>query len=210
MLAQCRICLETDDPGTMLTPCACRGTAMYIHRRCLQEHLRHYPDGKCRVCRETMKYTNYAQLLVCGMMFVSLLALLLLSTMDFVVKVFVFISFTCILSALLIRHYVHEELGVFIMAIVMMAFGAATSDQRFFFAVSSLVILFTVFATIVNYIPQEYIAIFIAILFMGLYVSVFMAALVSIADVYGSSVILATILLFWYGWVRSHPPLLPR
>jgi len=48
---------------------------------------------------------------------------------------------------------------------------------------------------------------FVAIVFLGLYVGVFMTAVSLAADIYGTSVILTTLLLFWYAWIRAHPPL---
>jgi hypothetical protein len=76
-----------------------------------------------------------------------------------------------------------------------------------FMTFSVIMILFATFATLIHYIPQTYVMMFLAILFLGLYVLVFMAAVSAAADVYGTSVILTTILLFWYTWIRVHPPL---
>lgn len=34
---QCRICLSTDEPGLLIAPCSCRGSAKWVHRTCLDE-----------------------------------------------------------------------------------------------------------------------------------------------------------------------------
>lgn len=56
---QCRICLDTDRPNRMVSPCSCRGSIQYIHRACLyteQQHRREEWERTgaliCTVCRE--------------------------------------------------------------------------------------------------------------------------------------------------------------
>jgi drug/metabolite transporter (DMT)-like permease len=70
-----------------------------------------------------------------------------------------------------------------------------------------VMIAFATLATLVRYIPHEYVMLFVAIVFLGLYMGVFMVAVSLAADIYGTSVILTTLLLFWYAWIRAHPPL---
>jgi hypothetical protein len=36
-LRQCRICLSTDDPDSLIAPCLCAGSSKYVHRACLDE-----------------------------------------------------------------------------------------------------------------------------------------------------------------------------
>jgi hypothetical protein len=50
---QCRICLETDDINDMISPCGCRGSALYIHRDCLDDYIRYYPSRRCSVCNQS-------------------------------------------------------------------------------------------------------------------------------------------------------------
>ena len=40
---QCRLCLEGEADGPLVQPCACRGTAKYIHKHCLEKWRRKSP-----------------------------------------------------------------------------------------------------------------------------------------------------------------------
>jgi hypothetical protein len=207
MLRQCRICLESNNPDTLISPCACRGTAMYIHTRCLEDHLRYYPDGLCTVCRQPMTYTTPKEYIAFGFMFLCVFGLLVISNMDFLAKLFTLVIFASILVGLLLRHCILQEFGLVLITCIVALLGATTRDQRLFMTFSVIMIFFATFATLIHYIPQTYVMMFLAILFLGLYVLVFMAAVSVAVDVYGTSVILTTILLFWYTWIRLHPPL---
>ena len=51
---RCRLCLEGDD-GPLVQPCACRGTAKFIHKACLEKWRRTsqredaaYRCGQCK------------------------------------------------------------------------------------------------------------------------------------------------------------------
>ena len=47
----CRICLEED--GTLISPCACKGTSGYVHEHCLTKWIEQDPDNpktKCEIC----------------------------------------------------------------------------------------------------------------------------------------------------------------
>jgi hypothetical protein len=53
MIPMCRICLETDDPHTMIAPCRCKGGSRWVHRQCLDEWRIHETDrafSKCTEC----------------------------------------------------------------------------------------------------------------------------------------------------------------
>ena len=56
---ECRICLEEDLLGNLISPCICKGTNMYVHARCLAQWRRrfsrmHIHRHYCSVCK-----TNY-------------------------------------------------------------------------------------------------------------------------------------------------------
>ena len=46
----CRICLE--DTGVLVSPCACKGSAGYVHQECLEKwvHTEATPKLKCEIC----------------------------------------------------------------------------------------------------------------------------------------------------------------
>lgn len=207
MLPQCRICLDSNNPDTLISPCACRGTAMYIHIRCLEDHIRYYPDGLCTVCRHPMKYTTRQEYFAFAGMFLCMFGLLVISNMELLTKLFALVTFTAVLVGLLLRHLILQEVSLVVATVVATICGAIATDARVYMMFVVMMIALATFATLVRYIPHEYVMLFVAIVFLGLYVGVFMAAVSLAADIYGTSVILTTLLMFWYAWIRAHPPL---
>jgi len=50
----CRICLDSENGNTMISPCQCRGTQKYVHRMCLDDWRLSNPDRafyQCDICR---------------------------------------------------------------------------------------------------------------------------------------------------------------
>ena len=54
-LKQCRICLDTDHPDDIISPCLCNGSAAYVHRKCLNNWRSENANGRgfkyCNVCQ---------------------------------------------------------------------------------------------------------------------------------------------------------------
>eukprot|EP00545_Synedropsis_sp_CCMP1620_P012355 CAMPEP_0119022044 /NCGR_PEP_ID=MMETSP1176-20130426/27190_1 /TAXON_ID=265551 /ORGANISM="Synedropsis recta cf, Strain CCMP1620" /LENGTH=171 /DNA_ID=CAMNT_0006976781 /DNA_START=131 /DNA_END=643 /DNA_ORIENTATION=+ len=48
----CRICLEDDEPSTMIAPCTCRGSSKWVHRACLDQWRIHERDRAFSQCTE--------------------------------------------------------------------------------------------------------------------------------------------------------------
>uniref|UniRef100_A0A0D9WJG1 RING-CH-type domain-containing protein n=1 Tax=Leersia perrieri TaxID=77586 RepID=A0A0D9WJG1_9ORYZ len=58
VLVECRICQEEDDQTYMETPCSCRGSLKYAHRKCIQRWCDEKGDTICEICLQ--QYTpNY-------------------------------------------------------------------------------------------------------------------------------------------------------
>lgn len=55
----CRICLESD--GTLISPCACKGTAGYIHEDCLLKWINESESYECEICK-----IEYSRSETCG------------------------------------------------------------------------------------------------------------------------------------------------
>jgi hypothetical protein len=127
--------------------------------------------------------------------------------MDLLTKLFALVTFTAVLVGLLLRHSILQEVSLVVTTFAVTIFGATATDPRVFMMFIVVMIAFATLATLVRYIPHEYVMLFVAIVFLGLYMGVFMAAVSLAADIYGTSVILTTLLLFWYAWIRAHPPL---
>lgn len=55
----CRICLESD--GTLISPCACKGTAGYVHEKCLLKWIEESKSYECEICK-----VEYSRAETCG------------------------------------------------------------------------------------------------------------------------------------------------
>ncbi|KAF2931998.1 hypothetical protein DAI22_05g254000 [Oryza sativa Japonica Group] len=64
VLVECRICQEEDDQTYMETPCSCRGSLKYAHRKCIQRWCDEKGDTICEICLQqyTPNYTAPAKL----------------------------------------------------------------------------------------------------------------------------------------------------
>lgn len=52
---ECRFCKEDDLVQNMDTPCACSGSILYVHRKCLQDWCYRKRDTTCGVCKQPYK-----------------------------------------------------------------------------------------------------------------------------------------------------------
>jgi hypothetical protein len=54
-IKQCRICLDTDHPNDLISPCLCNGSSSYVHRKCLNDWRSENTNGKsfkyCDICQ---------------------------------------------------------------------------------------------------------------------------------------------------------------
>lgn len=48
---ECRTCMESTNPDTLITPCACSGTRMYVHYQCWYRWYDIERELNCRICR---------------------------------------------------------------------------------------------------------------------------------------------------------------
>ena len=65
----CRLCWGDEDDGPLVQPCACRGTAKFIHSHCLEEWRRTSPkeDAAYRCCQCMKGYRDALSLeLICA------------------------------------------------------------------------------------------------------------------------------------------------
>ncbi|KAK1379593.1 RING-CH-type domain-containing protein [Heracleum sosnowskyi] len=49
---ECRICHDEDSICNMETPCTCRGTLMFAHRKCVQQWCNEKGDISCEICQQ--------------------------------------------------------------------------------------------------------------------------------------------------------------
>ena len=63
---ECRICLEGEEEGRLIKPCACLGSISYVHEKCLAEWIRRKQQENrkikvtCEMCGSPFKYTLIA------------------------------------------------------------------------------------------------------------------------------------------------------
>ncbi|CAI8587891.1 unnamed protein product [Vicia faba] len=51
-MVECRICQEEDSVSNLETPCACRGSLKYAHRKCVQHWCNEKGDITCEICHQ--------------------------------------------------------------------------------------------------------------------------------------------------------------
>ncbi|KAK4842047.1 hypothetical protein QYF36_014902 [Acer negundo] len=54
-LAECRICQDDDVDSNMETPCSCRGSLKYAHRRCVQRWCNEKGNTTCEICHQQFR-----------------------------------------------------------------------------------------------------------------------------------------------------------
>ena len=61
---RCRLCLEGEDDGPLVQPCACRGSAKLAHKHCLERWRRESPKEdaayRCGQCCSCSAWTTTA------------------------------------------------------------------------------------------------------------------------------------------------------
>ncbi len=58
---QCRICHEDCLWYKLISPCKCKGTIKYVHKSCLNESLKYFPNRPC-ICGFIYKYKTRTKL----------------------------------------------------------------------------------------------------------------------------------------------------
>lgn len=48
----CRICLETNDPQELMSPCDCKGSLQFVHFQCLKESVMYLKQYRCGICKK--------------------------------------------------------------------------------------------------------------------------------------------------------------
>ncbi len=202
---QCRICLDTDRPEEMLTPCACRGSAMYIHRECLDEYIQYYPNRKCTVCQTPFDYRPSHEKLIISCFFVFLFLALYLSAVSLLVK---FYLFTMVTSILLITAYydcLNADITMSALAACVVCSLAPTHQTLI-----GACLVFTLIGslhTISRFVPIQYVCFILGILAIAGYVMLFIVSLIGLLDAPATAIVFTSMYLTWLLWVRTHPPL---
>lgn len=195
---ECRICLDDSNPETMIHPCACRGTAEWIHRRCLVRFLAYFPDGRCHVCHEVMINPKIVWHQYWGL--VPFLIALYLSAIH--------IGFKLLFLGLLLgvgyfMPIIH--IGVSLGATFILALYGLLSPSV---AMNFVVVTFLGFYTLTRYMPEVYVMIFAVLLTMELYAMFITYIIHPYLDGWGNGIFNVVFVLVWVAWLSLRPAVL--
>ena len=204
---QCRICLDTEDPESMISPCMCSGKSAYIHQACLDRYLQYYPDGNCRVCNYSLCFPNHPKLfdtIVFLVMVTWLTTLLFLSTIPGHFKI---LYMFMMISVLLFSQFTEKLRPVLCLAIMIVSsiftILSPTNAVHFsliFGLLSSIVVMFI-------YIPPEFMLLFVTILLAGAYSTIIVAFFSLNQDAYLTGFFVPLMILIWMCVIQARPPL---
>lgn len=192
---ECRICLEDTDPESMLRPCACRGTAEWIHRRCLIRYVAYFPDGICQVCHQPMvhhsppHFTQYWAIL-------PILFALYMSSVDLSMKL-LFFSMIVWIGYLLERIHLWVSLGTTLLLIL---YGFLSPPV----AMNIAAMLLLGGYTASRYIPGPYLAVMSVLVVLELYALFFTYVVHPYLDGWGNGMFNILFMLIWGFWLEHH------
>lgn len=205
---QCRICFDTENPETMITPCMCRGTSAYIHEDCFQKYLEYYPDRVCRVCHYRVPDPNGdafpADTIVFLYMTTWLSILLLMSP---VAEHYKMMYFFMLISVLVYSKITNVFRGVFGICVTCVSFLFTFLDPVH--AVQAVVFfgLLAIIGVMFLYISPEIMLMFVAILLSGAYSIVIVSFFALKQDSYLTAFIVPIMIILWACVIRARPPL---
>ena len=206
MSRQCRICLDTENQESMISPCMCRGTSAYIHEACFQQYLDYFPDRVCRVCNYRVPGFQdiSADTFVFLAMAVWMVMLLLLSSVAEHYKVlYLFMLF----GVLVVSTLTNAFRGVFGVAITAISFLFTFLDPIVAVELVFIIGLFGIFGVMFLYIPADVMLMFMTILLVGSY-SIFILSFFALRqDTYLTAFMVPMILILWACVIRARPPL---
>jgi len=200
---QCRICFE--EGGDLLTPCRCRGTSAYIHRDCLLEYIRHYPDRICRVCQCPFLHVTDPRDFTTMLCVVFLMGVfLLLSQIRLIAKIALLaVSWVCM------GYYLRQ--GIFpsanrmvltCLAILFLPGGSMEATYIFLWVLGGLLTLYT----LCRYVPPFFLLFIVVIGLVATYIGFMTFMLYHTLDSYGFTVYLMCVYLLWSVCMVEHPP----
>jgi hypothetical protein len=199
---ECRICLESDDPETMVQPCQCRGTSAYVHQRCLEHYFQFYPDGICRVCMFPIVYYEHRVFsrLVYALWFLALLLVISQSSTRIHIRILL-----SLLSGLVLYGYQRRRLeSRNILGIVFLILTLYTGGQPDF-NLTVAIMIFTMFYALIFYIPPIYLGTMAFIVMLTFYTTMTLHALQSFLDSYAQGITVVLAVLLWNFYIGMRP-----
>ena len=199
MSRQCRICLDTENPNSMVSPCNCRGTSAYIHSKCLNEYLHHYPDGLCRVCRKNMIVVYPYEIIL----FAMLMILLLYTNIPTHTK-FIYVLMTL---PIFLTNRIHKIFTLSsVIGLVCLSSLFLVIQPEYSIPMILGITIVGVLATIAHYIPPQFILMLASIGLGGLYIGILTIYIATTTDSYMLSYFSTFVSMLWLLFVNLRPP----
>lgn len=197
---ECRICLEGSDTNTMVRPCMCRGSAEFVHQRCLDLHLRHYPDGACRVCLTPMNRHIRTWDITPAIVFAYMGCSIWFCDAVPLAKFALFVALSGLAWVYWTTMVVTRDL-FFLATLIVYSYSHFSVD--FGLTLTFYCILMT--HTAINYVPMPYLAILAIVAVTGGYFMLLSYAMSLDFNGISNGVLNAIFTLVWICWVRMHP-----
>ncbi len=190
----------------MISPCHCRGTHAYIHRHCLDEYIRHFPDRVCRVCHQKLKIPKTVNEFVFFLWtFVFLTTILMMSHERLRVKIF----FLCLIWTVGIYYYAMDLFTRSVPIVVFFLWAVFMPPATFHATVYGLFVFGTIafVYSLGRWIPAVYLLNLFAGILIAAYVGFLTFAVFVTLDKFVFVVYLMLIYLGWNAVVHGHNPL---
>ena len=187
----------------MVSPCQCRGTAEYIHKTCLEEYIRYFPDSVCRVCKFQMVQRDIYLFFSHVLLFFWLSLFISFSKVPYYTKLFytgllVFVFFTSI-SRKLVGH------GSLFLAFVLSCVFAVVDGPNLTKLILAIGVIAT-FVTIGFYVPVEHLMLIATVCLAALYATVLTIFVSVSTDPFMSAYFIGFIAMSWILATRLRPP----
>jgi hypothetical protein len=201
---QCRICFEEGDTTSLVTPCACRGTSFYIHRTCLDQYIRYYPDRTCRVCHvQFPRYVSPREGRLYWIVFLSFVALLVVSSARLLVKVALLGAATVLSACFLQRNLFSTTplVSLFILGLLFLPGGHPTTVYLWLSILGAAAFSYT----LAYQLPMIVLLVILMTSLVAAYAGFLVVLAYTTLDSAAFTVFLSVLYLAWYAWVHENP-----
>lgn len=203
MERQCRICLDTEDQQTLISPCLCRGSAEFIHQECLERYVEHYPDGICRVCLVKFHY-QHRYTMIFGISLGCLGTIILaLSPQPSIEVTLLFLMFLGIVGL----YWVLNAFTTGTVLVSMFLLLAIAIQEKLTREVAIVFIILLFLYTLFVYIPQPYLMMFFTIVSVTCYTFIILITTIEHMTPNMGAFFLVIVYLTWNAIMRVRPPL---
>lgn len=191
----------------MVSPCACRGTAGFIHTNCLDQYILHYPNRVCDICNTQLEYTNATDLYLITFFYIALVSFLLISSTTIPIRIGLFLVVNAI-----VLWYKFNKLFTTSNLVSMNAligfFAIACSKNVYPYMIVAHALL-AIGVVMHKYVPPMYIGIMLMTIFGGVYIAFLTFVITKELDTFAGGVIVVLMFLLCNTWLIYHPAMRP-